>query len=257
MAMQLFAPGAFAQDASFDCVIEPAVIVSLATPTGGILQTVAVQRGQTVKKGDVVARLRSELEQTTVRLLEERAGNDAEIVAQRARLELARKRLDRIRTLHRAEIGASKDLEEAEAALELAAQELSMAEMNQRVSQIELERAREVLEQRSVISPIDGVVIERLLFDGEYADENAPIARIAQLDPLYVETFLPVDRFKDVSVGDEVEVRPDPPIEGIYSGHISVIDSVFDAASGTFGVRIELSNSDHAIPSGHRCKASI
>ena len=157
------------------------------------------------------------------------------------------------RWAHWAEIGASKDLEEAEAALELAAQELSMAEMNQRVSQIELERAREVLEQRTVISPIDGVVIERLLFDGEYADENAPIARIAQLDPLYVETFLSVDRFKDVSVGDEVEVRPDPPIEGVYSGRISVIDSVFDAASRTFRVRLELANADHALPAGLRC----
>ena len=258
MLAALFAvSGASAQGDSFDCVIEPAVVVGLASPVGGILETVSVHRGQTVKKGDTIARLRSDLEEATIRLLEERAGNASEVVAQRARLRLAEDRLERIRTLFQAEIGANKDVDEAEAGVELASAEVSTAEMHQRISVIELERAKKALEQRIVISPIDGVVVERILFDGEYADENAPIARVAQLDPLYVETFLPVDRFKDLSVGDEVEVRPDPPIEGVFSGRISVIDRVFDAASGTFGVRVELANPDHAIPAGHRCKATM
>jgi hypothetical protein len=33
-----------------------------------------------------------------------------------------------------------------------------------------------------------------------------------------------------------------------------VVDPVIDAASGTFGVRLELPNSDYRLPAGLRCK---
>lgn len=249
-------PGAAPKE-SFDCVIEPAVVVRLGSPVGGILETVSVRRGQAVKKGGVVARLRSDLEETTIRLLAKRAANDSEVAAERARLALARSQLVRTRQLVDANIGAVGELEEAEAAVEVAAREVSMAETRQGISRIELERAKKALAERIITSPIDGVVVERMLFDGEFADENAPIARIAQLDPLHVEAFLPVGRFKDLTVGDEVEVRPDEPIEGVFTGRISVIDRVFDAASGTFGVQIELANPDLAVPAGHRCTVAF
>ena len=39
-----------------------------------------------------------------------------------------------------------------------------------------------------------------------------------------------------------------------YAAKVSVIDRVIDAASGTFRVRLELRNPNHAIPAGLRCR---
>jgi hypothetical protein len=47
---------------------------------------------------------------------------------------------------------------------------------------------------------------------------------------------------------------PNEPIEGTYQGTVTVIDRVFDAASSTFGLRVELQNPDGLLPAGHRCQ---
>ena len=48
-------------------------------------------------------------------------------------------------------------------------------------------------------------------------------------------------------------VSPEQPIGGQFDAEVSVVDSVFDAASRTFRVRLELENADHALPAGLRC----
>jgi membrane fusion protein (multidrug efflux system) len=35
---------------------------------------------------------------------------------------------------------------------------------------------------------------------------------------------------------------------------VTIVDQVFDAASGTIGIRLELPNSDYALPAGLKCQ---
>jgi hypothetical protein len=46
-------------------------------------------------------------------------------------------------------------------------------------------------------------------------------------------------------------------LKGRYPAKITVVDSVFDAASGTFGVRLEMKNRKAAIPGGIRCQVEF
>jgi hypothetical protein len=50
------------------------------------------------------------------------------------------------------------------------------------------------------------------------------------------------------------EVVPEEPIGGVYKGKITIVDRVFDTASSTFGVRLELPNPNYALPAGLRCR---
>lgn len=251
--------GTAAQEAprAFECVIEPAVEVEIASPAGGLIEEISVERGDVVRAGQPIARLESGLEETAVTLQRERAGSDAEIEAAQARLKLARSQAERLATLVERNIAPLGDLEEAEASVEVAAREVAMAEMRQRIAALELERAEELLRQRTIRSPLDGEVLERLLFTGEFASSDVVIARIAQLDPLHVEAYLPIAMYPELERGMSAVVRPDAPISGRYEGTVTVIDRVFDPASGTFGVRVELPNPDLAIPAGLRCLVSF
>lgn len=249
--VQLSAGAAGAE--TFDCVIEPAVIVDLASPVGGLIDDIAVVRGDIVSKGQVVAKLESGVEMTTVELMALRAGSAAEVDAFRARLALAQSREERLSTLIERGIGTKEELEDAQAAVRVAESEIRLAEMRLRAAQVEMKRAEAVLGQRTIVSPIDGLVLDRMLDTGEYADRDSAVIRIAQLDPLHVEAFLPIDMFARLKPGDTAQVRPAPPISGDYTGELIVVDRVFDAASSTFGVRIEVSNADLNIPAGHRC----
>ena len=65
---------------------------------------------------------------------------------------------------------------------------------------------------------------------GEYVYSQAPIAEIAQVDPLHVEVFLPTAIYPALTTGQLMTVRPAPPIGGSYEARIVVIDRVFDGA---------------------------
>jgi multidrug efflux pump subunit AcrA (membrane-fusion protein) len=58
------------------------------------------------------------------------------------------------------------------------------AELNFQVAQLELTHQEELLKQRTILSPINGVVMERALSAGEYTNETKHILTIAQIDPL-------------------------------------------------------------------------
>jgi len=242
---------------SFDCIIDPAVVVRVGSQVPGLLEEVLINRGDFVRQGEQIASLASGVEQTTVELMTQQAESQAEIEAQRARYELVLSRLNRTHELVEAKVVPQDKLEEAVAEMEVVKRELAIAEMRSRIAGLELTRARKVLEQRSIRSPITGVVVERLLFDGEFLAQDGKLATIAQLDPLYVEAFLPVEYYSEIYLGMQARVMPNAPIAGTFQGKVTVIDRVFDAASGTFGLRVELPNPDGVLPAGHRCQVAL
>jgi multidrug efflux pump subunit AcrA (membrane-fusion protein) len=63
-----------------------------------------------------------------------------------------------------------------------------------------------------------------------------------------------VSLYGRIKPGMTGEVVPEKPIEGRYSARVKVVDRVVDAASGTFGVRLELPNPQGAVPAGVKCK---
>jgi RND family efflux transporter MFP subunit len=242
---------------SFDCVIDPAMVVKVGSQVPGLLDSVLIDRGDTVTAGEVIATLSSKVESATVALMTVQAASTSEIEAQKARLDLAQNKLSRIEELVKRNISAKSDLDAAIAEAEVVKRELALAEMRKRAAELELSRAQAVLEQKTIRSPITGVVTQRLLSKGEYLDQDGQLATIAQLDPLFVEAFLPVSKFGDIKVGMPAVVKPNEPITGAYAGTVKIVDSVFDAASSTFGVRVELSNIGQKLPAGHRCKVSF
>ena len=49
------------------------------------------------------------------------------------------------------------------------------------------------------------------------------------------------------------EVRPEAPVNGVFDAVVTVVDQLFDPASGTFGVRLDMPNPDYILPAGLRC----
>jgi RND family efflux transporter MFP subunit len=255
MAVVLCAANAHALP--FDCLIDPSLTLKLGSPITSILDRVDVDRGDHVKPGQVVATLESAVERAAVTLNEARAKNTAEIEAKQAVLELKRGILARKRSLQASSYASAQDIETAQAEFHVAEQDLAAARSNRHIAEIELDRARATLEQRTIRSPVDGVVVKRVLGPGEYVHQESQIITLARIDPLNVETFLPVRYYRQIKVGDTATVWPNEPIGGERQAVIKIVDQVFDAASGTFGVRLELANPEFDIPAGLRCRVGF
>jgi RND family efflux transporter MFP subunit len=247
----------WSQGRTFDCLLEPRFKIKLATPVAGVLQRVAVDRGDIIHKGDVLARLESGVEEALLDLTRAKAESDASVKARQARLMFLTKKRHRTLELQGRGAASLAAADEAESDYGVAAEELRQAESELKIAQLDVVRASEVLKQRSIISPIDGVVAERTLLGGEYAYEQAPIMTIAQIDPLNVEVFVPVALYGTVEVGMEATVFGEAPVGGKYRATIEVIDPLIDARSGTFGIRLLLPNPNNKIPAGLRCKVEF
>jgi RND family efflux transporter MFP subunit len=244
-------------NAKFACLIEPKMVLKLGTPVPGLISEVLVDRGDFVKKGDVVARLESGVEAATVALAKARAENDATVQSGRAKLNFQTRKAGRALELRRNDNIAVASADEAATGAKVAEAELHEAEINLQLAQLELARSVEVLNQRTIRSPIDGVIVERKLGPGEYAYDQSHLLSIAQIDPLNVEVYVPLSQFGRLHSGMQAEVYLEDPIGGKYDASVTVVDRVFDAASGTIGVRLDLPNATLAIPAGLKCQVSF
>jgi len=237
-----------------DCVVQPKVTVKLGSAEPGIVSEMLMERGDVVRKGQVIARLDSPLQALAVELAKIKAESDAEVRSSRARLEFRRLEYDRSGKLHEQKITPTKKFEEADVEKQLAELSVETALLQLKQAKVELEQAKERLERRSIRSSVDGVVTKLSVSAGEYVYEQVSLVTIATIDPLYVEVFAPLAYLDRIRVGTLAEVDLEAPIGGTHRAKVIVIDRVFDAASRTFGVRLELPNPGNQLPAGLNCR---
>jgi RND family efflux transporter MFP subunit len=242
---------------TFDCVAEPAQRVQIGTPVTGLLASVAVGRGALVLPGDVVAKLESTVEEANVALAKAQAEADEAVQAQQTRLTLAEADLSRSKKLVNSGSVATSKVEELEANVEIAKRDLDTEKRKMLLAQIELQRQQALLDRQSIRSPIKGFVAEQSLRAGEFVRQDSPIMTIVQIDPLFVEAYVPVDLWGKIIVGTHGSIILNQPDQQRRGAAVTVVDKVFDAASGTFGVRLELPNPDDQIPAGQRCQVDF
>ncbi len=241
------------QQQALDCTIEPTTIAQIGSADEGILEEIQVTRGDHVIKGQVLARLESSLETLAVDLARIEAEQDVDVRSREARRAYLREEAERAEKLFQRRIVSDQARDEAMVEEEISALDVESATLRRKVAKVELALAEANLERRTIRSPIDGIVTEVSKAAGEYIHEQAPLLSLARIDELNVEVFVPVRRYGEITLNQKAIVEPVQPIGGRYEAVVSVVDRVFDAASGTFGVRLKLDNSDEALPAGIRC----
>jgi RND family efflux transporter MFP subunit len=238
---------------ALDCLIEPHRVVAVGSPVRGVIERLRVDRSDLVVKGQVLAQLESEVERAAMAAASERAQMTGEVASRKAAYRLRARKEKRAEQLFESESLSLDVREEAQTEAEVARHQLRQAREAKSLAALELKQAIEILRRRTIRSPIDGVVLERLMSPGELVDDE-PILRIAQIDPLRVEVILPAARFGTIKPGTRATIIPEFPGEAVHVASVGIVDRVIDAASGTFGVQLELPNPDHQIPGGMRCQ---
>ncbi|MBL8383328.1 MAG: efflux RND transporter periplasmic adaptor subunit [Burkholderiales bacterium] len=214
-----------------ECLVEPHMVVNVGSSVDGVLEQVLVNRGDQVRRGQVVARLQSGVEAAAAKLSE-------------ARVEFARRKLERSKSLVDKQLISTQEMDELATEVKLREEELRKDE--------------ETLKLRTIVSPIDGVVVERRLTPGEFIrTDKSVVLRLAQIDPLNIEVIAPARMFRTVQVGMSGRVSLAPMFPGSHAAKVVVVDKVVDAASGTLGVRLQLPNPENRIPAGIKCSVVI
>lgn len=240
----------------YDCMMEPYRIVEVKSTVQGRIETINVERSDFVKQGQPLVIFESEVETATVELARAKVEMKAELNSSQVSHRFAKRKLGRFDGLAEEGVVAEQTKDEVETEAALAWFQIKQAKENRHLAELELQRAQALLNQHTVASPLDGIVVERYRSPGEFAGDGA-IIQLAQLDPLNIEVLLPASRFGMIKPGMQATVNPEAPLDGSYKAVVKLVDRVVDASSGMFGVRLELPNPDNKLPGGLRCTVSF
>jgi membrane fusion protein (multidrug efflux system) len=213
---------------ALSCLLEPSSQVKVSSPVPGVVKTLSSERGARVKKGQEIMTLQNGVEKAALAIAQ-------------AKAEFSRRKYERNGELLRK--GLLSGYERDELLIEKKLGELAVRE------------AQERLKQRTIRSPINGFVVNRYISVGELVGEE-PVMELVALNPLHAELVLRGDYYGSIKEGIQVSIEVSG-ISGKYRGTVTIVDQVIDAASGTFGVQVQLSNDDFALPAGLKCQAVV
>lgn len=254
LASLLVDPARAAQ--ALGCLIEAERTADIGSQVVGIIESIAVERGDIVKKGQTLALLKAQPERAAVALAKARQEAEGEVRAAEAAARFAAQQLARNEDLLKRNFLSPNAVDQARADAEVARQKLAQARENRRVASNEVDYSRAQLSQRTIVSPFDGVVTERYLAPGERV-EDKPILRVAQVDPLRVQVVAPISLYGQIQPGDSAQIVPELPGATPVRALVARVDKVIDPASNTFRTLLRLDNPAHALPAGLRCKADF
>ncbi len=233
--------------------------VTVTTQVAGSLVSVPVQVGQTVKKGDVVARvddssIRQQLAQAQAGLLQAQNTSGAA----RATLDMAASTLDRIKSVYALGGASAQDLQQAQT-------QYASAQANyQNAGGAAIQSAKaavnnlKVLLAKTVItSPINGIVSARNLQAGEVAAPGVPILSIVQGQPRKIVATIPAVQANLVNPGDAMQVKFDALPGKTYPAKVTSVNPASVATGNFYPLEASLERSNAELRAGMVANATI
>lgn len=245
------------EPAQLNCRIEPSVTVEMSSAVEGVISEVLVDKNDVIKKGDVLARLDAGLESATAELRRVQSELTSDVQAQQLALEFSERALTRVKDLYEKKAASFSELDKHKTEHAIAQQQLQQSLDRKRQAELEYKRALADLQRRTLVSPIDGIVVERMKEPGEHIDFE-PVLKLVQLDPLRVEVYAPASLYGKVKPGIKASVVPELGADNrSYPAEVTLVDQVIDGPSNTFGIRLSIPNPGNRLPSGLKCRVTF
>lgn len=238
---------------------------TLYAKASGYLRSIRVDRGDRVKKGELLAVLdipEMKGERAQVQAREGQALADVEKEKADVRLQEATAR--RLQAIRAEEPRATTDQELDLAAERLDAAEASLAaaEAHVGVVRAELERL-EALEAYSLLTaPLEGIVTERFLDPGALVtagtqSKPTPVVRVVDSSKLRLTVDIPESEVAHVKDGKVARLRVDAVPDRVFEGKITRFSRALDPKTRTMRTEILVDNSDGLLAAGMFARVSI
>ncbi len=195
----------------------------LAAEVSGRLLWVA-EVGDRVEEGGVVARI------DDVLLKEDLAEREADVTRLQARLGFLKLEASRLQRLARSNNAAQSQLEQVESDRLAAKSELRAARARER-------RSAALLERTQLRAQFSGIVTERLLNAGEWADEGAAVVSMTDPQRLEIQGWVSVSALSFLKVQAPVEFEHNGEK---FEGQVRTLVPVGDTRSRLYELRVAL-----------------
>ena len=238
--------------------LTPLAEVVIRPRVGGYIRSLKVDLGDAVEEGAEIARLDDATQAEAVALA--KAALDvaqAQLQAQMTEKELAEKTLSRQKNLAMSGAGTPQQLEQAEAAFEISKARVDLEQAKVQQANADLLRAKIDLDELRLVSPIKGVVAERIIDMGNLAAPDAPLLRIVDLTTVRTTVHVIERDYRRMKEGLDAEIRVDAYPDQVFHGKVSRVAPVLNEVTRTGDVRIDIPNPDRVLKPGMFTRVSL
>jgi RND family efflux transporter MFP subunit len=217
--------------------VEQSSTVQLTARVAAQVLEVPVKVGDLVKKGQLLMRLDD-------RLIQAQVDADQQFVdVSNVKIKNQTRQVERYTALEQKSMGTPLELEKSQIALADARQDLAKATLSLKQSKLDLEHI-------TMLSPIDGIVLDRLVNAGEATQREQLVIKLGSLNPIYMTAKISEERMYALQPGLPAETNfPAFPGE-VFSGKVVKIDPNIDPTSRTFTAYVEIKNEDFRLKPG-------
>jgi|TARA_R110002124_G_scaffold278486_1_gene450470 RND family efflux transporter MFP subunit len=235
--LSVLAPQTLQQTIRVIGTIAPARQAQLSAQVSGRIETVRVQPGDSVSKGDVLAQI--DVETLTLELQQARSNADSA----RAQLSLASVQLERAQQLIDRGVSTTSSLDEAQSTV--AQLRASLSALEDQVAGAELR-----LRNATVRAPYDGVISARSAEPGQYVSIGAPLVTVVDLTKVEMRASAAVGSGALLERGQTVAIRVDGIPGQTFEGIVARINPVAEEGTRTIPVYVQVDNADGVLLGG-------
>jgi membrane fusion protein, multidrug efflux system len=212
-------------------LVMPFKQVSVASPVlQEVVDSVLVEEGDTVKEGQVIVQLRAEREALQVEM-DKKLVEQKEFVAKGAAALSKEKMMSRDKVLE--------------------------TETDMEMSKIKLRASEFTLREKTIRSPLAGIVVKKYKEAGESVDRVEKLVDIVSMDQVYVQFYLDPKLMTVVKEEQIIPVHFAVIGNQKFDGKVSFVDPRIDAGSGLFRVKLLVENPGLVIKPGMRGTADF
>ena len=197
--------------------------IEVASEVPGVVENIAFESGDTVKKGDILIRLDAAIDEAALR-------------TRRAEAQLAEQEFKRVSDLLPKRAVSQSQYDEAKANFDAARARVNEAEAQ--------------LSKKIIRAPFDGKLGLRLVDQGEYIGTGTPIVEINMLDPIYVDYTLSEKDLPMVQQGYDVVATVAAIPDSDFAGQVSAINTSVNPQTRTVRIRATLGNEENQLRPG-------
>lgn len=222
----------------------------------GRIETLNVEEGSRVKRGEVLAMLEhADLEASLAATKAEASRTRAQLVEQQVEIDRTKRENDRAEKLLPTRALSEAEYDEAKFAYEGAVAKLESLKASIELAEARVREAEQLKENMFVRAPFDGTVISK---DAEVGESILPggmgessgrgsVVTIADLDSLEVDCDVKEDYISRVAHGRMAEVAVDAVPGKRYKGRVRKIIPMGDRARATIKVKVEILDADERL----------
>ena len=232
--------------------------VDVSPRVGGRIESITVKMGDRVTRGQQLAKMEDrDIREQVNQAMASLDVNKATVRSRESDLRSAETTAQRQRTMSATGLTSKQNVDDAEARYNSALAQIDVAKAQLMQTQARLDELRVTLGNTVMISPVDGFVGKRSLDPGAFAGTNTPVLSLVDISDVRLVANLVEKDFRRIQKGLSAVVEVDAFPGEKFTGQVSRVAPVFDAATRTAVMEIEVPNPGFRLKPGMYARVSL